>query len=749
MTEEGARLIDYAPLFAENVKAGCSVIDAAIVVAEVYLDGKPRKRGKQKITREARDIAFWSSEFLSTLPADAWNKEPLVLALARYMGQERVSRPDLLEQIAGIAPESVRRAIRYSGLVLRQHLLRRTEIDRLTVVAPEEFGELVRILDIFDRAYHQRVAYVEKLKQPLTGLTPLELLVYASLYAFEHLVPRDFLSADQPADPDTGTQVVWDAINDLLIWKLGSVNDGACRLTESDIGKSLAVHLSPFLFPSPDGSEPRDDLSDAFDQLLAAQIELNSFISRSAEAFSYDDSIAFVLKGGQLEITEQDPKMRAAWERNGEKLNRLHWYWFYRALDEYSASELATTPIGLPENHEANRFAYMKAIRTQLQLTEVYGLAESVSVESGLRVNLLQALLSLELMTAFFKTDFMLPYMQYLGEMGNSRMALGRLAFDGLAQPGYQNRFPITWSDRTSKIANITGWTVSKDFPRGNPKVAEAILDFWTSDWDALATRLRKGQVGLHPEIFERPILKMGRYLFQLPWVVAVQNNSSAAINNLRRIGSRRAEARDETRRIEQRLAKCFEQRGFRVRLNYHPERNEDDDPGEVDIICARDEQVLVLEIKSTFLRRSQKDAWLHGVTTLRKAGLQLQRKVQAVKNALNTNDDLATTLGIESGGIPLAIRGWIVDTSIEHDHERFNGFLKVSLEEVLIALRDDRHLLNDPGGLINGAWMASGYADAAQLNKLPTLYPDEFSLSRFVEVIESEEVWGGSAQSD
>lgn len=29
--------------------------------------------------------------------------------------------------------------------------------------------------------------------------------------------------------------------------------------------------------------------------------------------------------------------------------------------------------------------------------------------------------------------------------------------------------------------------------------------------------------------------------------------------------------------------------------------------------------------------------------------------------------------------------------SSIEHDHQRFGGFLKVSLEEVLIALRDDR----------------------------------------------------------
>ena len=36
---------------------------------------------------------------------------------------------------------------------------------------------------------------------------------------------------------------------------------------------------------------------------------------------------------------------------------------------------------------------------------------------------------------------------------------------------------------------------------------------------------------------------------------------------------------------------------------------------------------------------------------------------------------------------------GWIVDTSIECDHECFNGFLKISVEEMIIALRDDAPL--------------------------------------------------------
>lgn len=658
------------------------------------------------------------------------------------MGQAHVDNPALIEHLASSAPQSVKRAIRYSGLVLRPQSTRRAEVLHLAAIAPEAFGDFVRILGLLEKAHRERQADVDALQKPLAELSPLEFLAYASLYAFEYLVPRDLLSRSEPSDRGTHTQDVWDAVNDLLIWKLSSVGDGALRLTERDIARSLAQHLSPFLFPSPDGPGPREDLYRSFEQLLAAQIELNSFVSRSADVFSFDDSIEFVLQDGTLAIIEHDLAARTAWERHGERLARLHHYWLYRAVDAFAASELATATIGRSENHEANQFAYINAMRTHLRLTEVYGLADSVTAESGMRVDLFQALLSLELMTAFFKADFMLPYLRALEETGNPRLALGRLAVGGLLQSDMKNRFPITWSDRAAKIARITGWTVNKEFPQGSAKAAEAILDFWTVDWSGLSARLRKGEAGLHPELFERPVLKMGRYLFQLPWVVAVQNNASAAINNLRRLGARRPEARDETQRIEERLAKLFEHRGFSVALNYQPQRLAEDDPGEVDLVCARDGHVLVLEIKSTFLRRSQKDAWLHGKTTLRKAGLQLRRKVQAVEKALTSEEGLASLLDIEPGMSRLPMRGWIVDTSIEHDHERFNGYLKVSLEEVIIALRDDRHLLNDPAGLLSGAAGTTDGFQPPDSEARQTLYPDAFSASRFIEVIENEAVW-------
>jgi hypothetical protein len=87
-------------------------------------------------------------------------------------------------------------------------------------------------------------------------------------------------------------------------------------------------------------------------------------------------------------------------------------------------------------------------------------------------------------------------------------------------------------------------------------------------------------------------------------------------------------------------------------------------------------------------------------------------------------------------------MHGWIVDTSIEHDHQRFGGFLKVSLEEVLIALRDDRHLLNDPDGIISGRHPDIESEKMNDARQQMTLYPEGFSAARFIEVIENESVW-------
>lgn len=661
----------------------------------------------------------------------------MMFALVQYMGQERVSNMAMLSNVAAVAPDVLIRAVRCSGLVLNQYSPRRTELDHLAASHPS-IAELCKVLDIFAEAHRQRTSAVFMWQCMLAELSPLELLSYASLHAFENWVPARFTMASPSVDTQANGGEDWDAVNDILLWKLANCADESTRLTDAIIGTSLAKHLSPFLFPTPGGQPARHDLREAFANLLAAQIELNNFVAQSANAFSYDHSIEFVRVGERLDIRELDAATRIAWDRNGRKLAALHNYWYYRAMNAFVDSGMAARQIGSAENHELNRVAYIKALRTQLQLTDVYGVSDTVTTDAGDTVPLFQALLSLELMNVFFQRDFLEAFVKHLRNTGNWAMALSLLAFNGL-QDGYQIRFPITCFSRDDKVAKMVGWTVTTEHPKGNPRHAAAVVDFWTSDWRKLAAQLRDGVAGLRPNLFERPILKIGQILVQLPWVVGLQNNSAAAINNLRRLGARRDEARAETQRIETQLGAMLEKRGFKVVLNWNPPAGPDGNAGEVDVICARDGTVLVLEVKSTYLRRSQQEAWQHESTTLRKAGAQVQRKVAAVQLALaneaGTVTELAGQLGLEIGGPATQICGWIVDTSIECDHQRFGGFLKISVEELLIALRDDRHLLHDPDGMFTQA------LPAARTEPL-SLYLEGFTAGRLIEVVETQAVW-------
>lgn len=657
----------------------------------------------------------------------------MTLALARYLNQERVSATRLLLSIAQSRPDALCRAMRYARMVYRPKPARLAELRDIANVSPE-IHEQCLIVDIFVDAYEIRQAEVDKWKASLATLSPFEFLIYASLFAFEHLIHGQSIESKGDANEET----IWYALTDLIAWKLKTSPDSKIRLSEKQIGLSMAQHMTPFLFPAGSGLSPRFDLLEAFTALMGAQVEMNEFISHSVDAHSYDDAVQFVREGERLEIEVADPSIRARWKRDGRRMLLCHGYWFYRALQEFYSSEIANHQIGTPENQEANKLAFIRALRTQLQLDEVYGIDDAVLLESGERVDLFQALLSLELTSAFFQKEFLAKYDSLLAKSGHTIVALSELALQGLMD-GMQIRFPLTWSEREQKISSIVGWTVSDKTPKGSLPMAASILDFWTNDWLALAARLRSNTPGLVPEILERPFLKMGGYFIQLPWITGRQNNSTAAINNLRRLGARRAEAEEETHRIEARLGKLFEYRGFNVIHGYEPNPESYPEVGEIDLICARDGVVLVIEVKSSFRRRNKREAWLHGKTTLRKAGQQLGRKVAAINRMIETLPKESIELGLPNSSLSYGI---IADTSFEHDHERFNGFLKVSAEEILIALRDDSELLADPIGILGRSYGLPSENLPAKTPTQRTLYPNGFNAQRFIEVLENESIW-------
>lgn len=78
----------------------------------------------------------------------------------------------------------------FVGLVLRQESPRWLEIEALADSQPGDFSEFVQVFRIFKQAHQLRLDEVEHLREPLAKLTPLGLLAYTSLYAFEQLRRR-------------------------------------------------------------------------------------------------------------------------------------------------------------------------------------------------------------------------------------------------------------------------------------------------------------------------------------------------------------------------------------------------------------------------------------------------------------------------------------------------------------------------------------------------------------------------------
>lgn len=675
-----------------------------------FLDQRPAGKNLSSLDRATGLAAasFWRE-------ADTVNASKLSsLALSKILHHDGAVSIELLGHLARTVPDTLRWSIRYSKLFTR------VDSTLWKLLRSNLEGEEWRIfIGVCDRLLEQLEPFdhlIKAAQRKLAHLSLLETLSYLSILAYEQLIPG---APDNPADD------YWRVYNRIISDKLKTCSDKDFNLNEARLGQSLKRHLSPIIFPSPAITQECVDNLEAFTTLIAATKERMDF-EGSIDWFCFDPECSYQFEPGKPVIYNKTENGARTWHRTERKSQALWHYWMNRGIVEFAGRGMAGIRIGSAENHELNALAYLKAVRSELQLQEIYGLDCDIELAGGGRARLFQTLLSSELHSAFFQSAYVQPFQQYYAACGVVAQALSKLALNG-AVAG-ENRFPMTWAEEDQKVKRATGWTVCREYPHGSSLVAKAILGFWTSDLKPLSNDIKEQPKIPIPTLYERPFYKIGRYSFQFPWVVAQQNNLTAVVNNLRRIGARRSDQMSETRRIELRLADQLRRRGFAVEVGYQPERTEQEDPGEVDLICFRDGLLLLLEVKSGYIRSTPYEVWLHQTNTLRKAAWQLRRKRSAVVAALTHDEMLRTRLGCTCVDADERMHAWIVDTSIELDQQSVDGFLVVSLEALMVILRDERQLLLQ--------------ADQLPEAKSDTMFPDGFSSARFVEIVETGEVW-------
>lgn len=714
MTEKESRCRrHYQSIYDKNrpeVGKGCALDESLLH----FLDQRPAGKSLSALDRAAGLVSasFW-------LDADAVTQSKLAsLALSRVLHFDNAVDVDLLLKLASFAPDTLRWAIRYSKLFERTDsplwlALRAALLEEEWRIF---FGVCDRLLDQL-KLFDELIVNAEK---QLEHLSLLELFSYLSVLAYQAF-------SEGASDDRSGQQ--WKAYNCIILRKLRACPEEDFRLNESRLGQSLKRHLSPIIFPESSAADVaicRENLA-SLAVLIAATRERIDY-EGSIDWFCFDPECRYQLKPGKSVIYNHSQAGVEHWQRAGRKSDLLWHYWMNRAVQVFADSGLAKQIIGSPENHELNQLAYIKAIRSELQLQQIYGVGDRLCLTDGTQVQLQYVLLASELTSVFFQSQFIEPFQGYLRGSGVFAHALGYLAMNGMMLG--ENRFPMTWSEEEEKIRRIKGWTVSDEHPRGSADTAKAILKFWTCDLNELSRKLKQQPGMLAPRLYEQPFYKIGRYSFQFPWVGAQQNNLTAAINNLRRVNARRADAQAETQRVELALAESLRQLGFFVEVGYRPPATEEGDAGEVDLICHWSGVLLLIEVKSGYIRSTRHEVWLHRTNTLRKAAWQLRRKRAAVAAALASDQDLRFRLGYQGQHPETTLRAWIVDTSIECDGHSVDGFRVVSREALEVILRDEKHLLRS--------------MDQLDEDRGGSLFPDGVTADRFVAIVETDELWRG-----
>lgn len=707
--------------FLKLTAEGTSAQNAVVVILHRYLDGKCGAA----VSANERETALWSSTLWKSCPDDVFHTEAFALVFAKYLGRDNEQQFAEVARALTAAPEACKRAIRYSKVFLTPDSGRWRELQRLFAGPIRGYRKFLGECRELWRRYERLRRDADDAYAQLSDLSILDLLVYASISAFKTELPPVFGLAPPNTvvpHPQFRYPLFTEAVSRLLARKLEHCDEDELKISEDRIRVCFKKRMYPLLLARHDDGGVSAAAMKRFERFINAQIRLDGFRQREISNFCFD---AIGASSGLIDTLDDSVQPTACldpWVQSKVRGLTLRRYWEARGLVQLSeiAAAQGTT---LETLEQEGRLAPMAGALTHLaMLRDLFGMDDLIDLGNDIKVSLLQACLAIESAKANYEATLLLPFLDAMQRNGDWTHALAKVIESGMFD-GMQQRYPVLFARTEEKLQILRQFTATDENPSGTEKAAIALLEFLGNDLTPVWDPIHRPGRQLKGSFAEQPFVKLGDYVFTLPWVLTTQDNSTALVNNLRRVRSGRPDVGEETQRVEQRLAEQMQRQGFRTLVGHMPADGEGEPPGEIDLLAARDGHLFVFEIKSGFVRQSLEAAWHHRTSTLRKAGRQLQRKLAFVRGATAEAAKLRDELQLDVVPPTEQVHAWIVDTSVDFDRERFSGHLKVGMTEVLIALRDEAALLGDDSAIV-------------------TLYPEGFSAWEFAQVIEEAALW-------
>ena len=597
---------------------------------------------------------FWQSNFIKLLTVDEVRSENYILALSQYI-RYTITDKNICINYLKLDIQSFILAVRYSGIILN------SEHDSWGILKEisqefdsEELCGFIQTVTHLQLQYKHRLAVYEDIQNKL-NIGQITAMSFSSLYAYEYLVPnKDFFQLPYQFDPEekNSAEVVWRAFDEII--KTSRKNTK--KLTEKSLALALKFKMIPFLLGEGMTSELQLQY-DLFKKLVAIKVELINYKRNVLESFSFDSTVKYILKNESLSYLNQR-NVKDNWlEKHSLLLN----YWLIVGSQRLFDSDYIYRILPTGDNLEANAIALSKAFGVKEQLKQIYGI-EYLKVDN-VHLDLFDVMITLSLSQAHYLKDHIHKFEQFLSDSNFNLEALSKLMMHGFIIG--ENRMPMTFALENDKSKKMSSW-ITEGSNNQKLKQMKKILKFWSFD--------------LYDEndqstYMQKPFYRIDDFIFQFPWLTAFQNLNTAMINYVRKLHKNRLELKSETDQIELNLAEKLDRIGFQVFCQYVPSEG---NAGEIDLIAMYDNHVIVAEVKSTYIRSSIQEIYEYKKFVLNKASYQLDNKVEYIKRHFLSRhfEDINDVI----------IHSWIIDTTLEFDHEYFGNHLKVSLDEVIIT---------------------------------------------------------------
>ncbi|NNH78629.1 hypothetical protein HLH17_13345 [Acinetobacter sp. ANC 5380] len=641
------------------LKFGAEIAKEKIVEDLLYKSTQP----KIGLFKNKFDI-FWKSNFIKLLTVDEAKSENYILALSQYI-RYTITDKKICINFIKLDVESFILAVRYSGIILN------SEHDSWSIIKEIDSDLLIDKISCFletveklQQEYKNRLEEMKEIKISL-NLGQVSAMIFGSLYAYEYLIPNqdyfDYLPYQYDLNERNSAESVWKAFDDIV--KTSRKNTRT--LTDKSLALALKSKMMPFMIEGDDLTKKLIVEYENFKRLVAIKVEIQNYYRNVLESFCFDKTVNYELKGEKLKYTNSKPEDDYWATKHSILLN----YWLVKGTEKLMSSDHIYSIINTGENLEANAIALSKAHGIKEQLRQIYGI-EELKI-NNVTLDLFDVLKTITLSQAHYLKDHIEKFLSFLNQTNNNLEALTKLMMHGFVIG--ENRMPMTFSWQKDKAKKMSSWIDASSNNEKN-RIMNQILNFWSCDlYDEIDDS----------SLIQKPFYKIDDLIFQFPWLTAFQNLNTSMVNYVRKLYKNRLELKGETDQIELNLAEKFKAAGFKVFPQYLPACSQ---VGEIDLIAIYENHILVVELKSSYIRSSIKEIYEYRNFTLNKAAYQLTKKVEYVKS-----DFVQKHFENDK---ELKIHSWIVDTTLEFDHEYFGGHLKVSLDEVIISLTSDNYFM-------------------------------------------------------